>query len=84
MARKFDDNYKFYGLSKLLEERKLTDFKFVTESWKTVPNHTFLFYNIYYRNMNSITFSILFHNIKWNLMLKLLKVYNKYPGNTYA
>ena len=25
----------------------------VTESWKTVPNHTFLFHYIYYSNMNS-------------------------------
>ena len=57
---------------------------YVTESRKTVPNHTFLFHNIYYRNMNSITCSTLFHNITWNLMLKLLKLYNKYPENAYT
>ena len=49
-----------------------------------VPNHTFLFYYIYYCNMNSITLSTLFHIITWNLMLKLSKLYNKYPGNKYA
>ena len=37
--------------------------RFVTESRKTVPNHTFLFQNIYYWNMNTITFSKLFHKI---------------------
>ena len=44
---------------------------YVTESRKTVPNHTFLFHHIYYCNMNGITFSTLFHIITWNLMLKL-------------
>ena len=34
--------------------------------------------------MNGITFSTLFHIIAWNLMLKLSKLCNKYPGNTYA
>ena len=29
---------------------------YVTESRKMVPNHTFLFQNIYYCNMNTITF----------------------------
>ena len=49
-----------------------------------VPNHTFLFHYIYYCNINSITFSTLFHIITWNLMLKLSKLCNKYSGNTYA
>ena len=31
--------------------------KIVTESWKMVPNHTFLFHYIYYNNMKCITFS---------------------------
>ena len=57
---------------------------YVTESWKKVPNHTFLFHYIYYCNMNSISFSTLFHIITWNLMLKLSKLCNKYSGNTYA
>ena len=57
---------------------------YVTESWKNVPNHTFLFQYIYYCNMNSITFSTLFHIITWNLMLKLSKLCNKYSRNTYA
>ena len=56
----------------------------VTESQKTVPNHTFLFHYIYYCNMNGITFSTLFHIITWNLMLKLSKLCNKYSGNTYT
>ena len=42
-----------------------------------------LFQNIYYYNINSITFSTLFHNIAWNLILKLLKLFNKYSGNAY-
>ena len=57
---------------------------FVTESRKTVPNHTFFVHYIYYCNMNSITFSTLFHIITWNLMLKLSKLCNKYSGNRYA
>ena len=28
---------------------------------ETVPDHTFLFYYIYYSNMNTITFSIALH-----------------------
>ena len=56
----------------------------VTESRKTVPNHTFLFHYIYYCNMNGIKFSTLFHIITWSLMLKLSKLYNKYSRNTYA
>ena len=43
-----------------------------------------LFHYIYYCNMNGITFSTLFHIIAWNLMLKLSKLCNKYPGNTYT
>ena len=58
--------------------------QYVTESRKTVPNHTFLFHYIYYCNMNGITFSTLLHIITWNLMLKLSKLCNKYSGNTYA
>ena len=57
---------------------------YVTESRKTVPNHTFLFHYIYYCNMNGITFSTLFHIITWNLMFKLSQLCNKYSGNTYA
>ena len=57
---------------------------YVTESRKTVLNHTFLFHYIYYCNMNSITFSTSFHIITWKLMLKLLRLCNKYSGNTYA
>ena len=36
---------------------------YVTESRKTVPNHTFLFQNIYYCNMNNIISFTLFHKI---------------------
>ena len=57
---------------------------YVTESRKTVPNHTFLFHYIYYCNMNGITFATLFYIITWNLMLKLSKLYNKYSGSKYA
>ena len=39
-------------------------------------------YYIYYCNMNSITFSTLFHIITWNLMLKLSKLCNKYFKST--
>ena len=58
--------------------------RYVTESRKTVPNHTFLFHYIYYRNMNGIIFSTLFHIITWNLMFKLSKLCNKYSRNTYT
>ena len=57
---------------------------YVTESRKTVPNHTIFVQHIYYCNMNSIIFSTLFHIIAWNLKLKLSKLCNKYTGNTYA
>ena len=57
---------------------------YVTESWKTVPNHTFLFHYIYYCDMKGIIFSTLFHIITWNLMLKSSKLCNKYSGITYA
>ena len=55
----------------------------VTESWKTVSNHTFLFQ---YSEMNrhSVTFSAEFHILACNLMLKLLRLCNKYSGNKYA
>ena len=46
---------------------------YVTESRKTVPNHTFLFHYIYYSDMNSITFFAQFPTTAWNLMLKLLR-----------
>ena len=34
--------------------------------------------------MKTIAFSIIFHIITWNSMLKLLKPCKKYSGNTYA
>ena len=45
----------------------------MTESRKTVPNHTFHYIHYYY--MDTITFSTLFHIITWNLMLKLSKLF---------
>ena len=45
---------------------------YVTGFWKTVPNYTFLFSYIYHCHTNNITYSKIFHNTTWNLMLKLL------------
>ena len=34
--------------------------------------------------MNSIAISEKYYDITWNLILKFLKLCNKYSGNTYA
>ena len=73
-----------YNVASLLDVEPVPKAIYVTESRKTVLHHTFLFHYIYYCNMNSITFSTSFHIFTWNLMLKLLKLCNKYSGNTYA
>ena len=62
-----------YAQIMLFMLNKSIDLINVTESWKTVPNHTSLFHYIYYCNMNDITFStvyiISYHHMEFNAQI---------------